>query len=270
MPDILEDLSPEAIVQAMEANFFAYYYTYAKLPGGAIHHEPNCTWFVSGVPERWFNGVGPTHFEEATAQSQVANIMSHFRRQNLPMHWSIGPSTTPANLGAVLTAHGLNWGYDEPGMALDLKVMHEVTRTPAGFTIEPVLDLPALKEWAEVWMEEVPGPVAELCKGVIYRLGLDPAEPWRTYLGRLNGKAVATIRLFYAAGVVSAHHVATVEAARGHGIGTALTVHALREARQQGYRVACLTATPAGLPLYEKIGFRTYATFSGYNWYPKL
>src|SRR4051812_47762242 len=110
MPYILEDLSPDAIVKAMEANFFEYYHTYTTMPQGEIHVEPDCTWFVSGVPERWFNGVGETHFEPETAVSRVENIMDHFRRKNLPMHWSIGPTTTPANLGDILLAHGLKYG----------------------------------------------------------------------------------------------------------------------------------------------------------------
>ena len=153
-------------------------------------------------------------------------------------------------------------------MALDLLNLNEAAQTPTGFTIEPVLDLPTLEEWAGVWMADVPEPVAQRCREVVYTLGIDSSRPWRTYLGRLNGNPVATIRLFYASGVVSVHHVATVHEARRMGIGTALTVHALREARSQGYRVAVLTATPEGFPVYQKIGFRTYTTLSGYNWRP--
>ncbi len=268
MPYILEDLSPGAIVKAMEANFFQYYWPYAELPQGEIHFEPGCTWFVSGVPERWFNGVLDTRFEENNLQGQVENILKHFRQKGLPLQWSIGPSTKPTKLDKALLAQGLNLGYEEPGMALDLLNMNEAARPPARFTIEPVLDLPALKEWVDVWMAHVPDPVAQHCREVIYRLGIDANRPWRTYLGRLDGKSVATIRLFYAAGVVSLHHVATLSQEQGKGIATALAVHALREARNQGYRVAVLTSTPVGLTLYQKIGFRTYTTFSGYSWRP--
>ena len=269
MSFILEDLSPGAIVKAMEANFFQNYWPYGKLPQGEIHFEPGCTWFVSGVPEMWFNGVGDTRFEEDNLADQIGNILKHFRLKDLPMQWLIGPNTKPEALGATLLAQGFNWGYEEPGMALDLLNMNAAIQPPARFTIEPVLDLPTLREWAGVWMDDVPEPVAQHCQEVVYTLGMDSSLPWRYYLGRLDCIPVATIKLFYAAGVVSVHHVATLQEVRGIGIGTALTFHALREARNLGYRVAVLTATPDGLPIYKRIGFRTYASFGGYSWRPE-
>ena len=153
-------------------------------------------------------------------------------------------------------------------MALDLLKMNELTRPPARFSIEPVLDLLTLQEWAGVWMADVPEPVAEHCREVVYALGIDASRAWRYYLGRLDGKPVATIKLFYGAGVVSVHHVATLQEAQRRGIGTALIVYALREARSLGYRIAALTSTPDGFPVYERIGFQTYTTFSGYSWRP--
>lgn len=268
MPFILEDLSPGAIVKAMEANLFQYYWPYSELPQGEIHFEPGCTWFVSGVPERWFNGVADTRFEEINLEGQVENILKHFRQRGLPMSWNTGPGTRPATLGAALEAQGFNREGEEPGMALDLLHMNEATRHPAQLTIEPVLDLPTLEEWISVWMEDVPEPVAQHCREVVYTLGVDPGCPWRYYLARLDGKPVATIKLFYADGVVSVQHVATLRQARRMGIGTALTIQALREARSQGYRVAVLTATQEGLPIYQRIGFRTYASFGSYSWRP--
>lgn len=268
MPDILEDLSPGAIIKAMEANFNQYYWPYGELPQGELHFEPDCTWFVSGVPERWFNGVLDTRFEEKTLDEQIEKILAHFRQRRLPMLWSIGPGARPASLDTALLAHGLKWDYTEPGMALVLAEMNETVQPPKDFTIEPVRDLAALQDWAGVWMAEVPGSVAEHCREIVYMLGVETDRPWRTYLGRLNGRAVATIRLFYAAGIVGVHHVATLPEARRRGISTALTVHALLEARRQGYRVAALTSTPAGEPVYRKIGFKTLTSFSGYSWRP--
>ncbi|MDB5081037.1 MAG: N-acetyltransferase [Chloroflexi bacterium] len=268
MPFVLEDLSPGAIIKAMEANLFQYFWPYGGLPQGEIHFEEGCTWFVSGVAEKWFNGVVDTRFEPDNLNRQVEQILNHFRQRSLPMSWNIGPGTRPAALGKALTAHGLSHENDEPGMALDLLNMNEPEQSPANFTVEPVLDRATLQEWAAVWLEDVPDPVAEHCREVLFALGISPGRPWRYYLGRVKGKPVATIQLFYAAGVVSAQHVATLRKAQGAGFGTALTVQALREAREQGYRVAVLTATPQGIPMYRKIGFRTYASISSYSWQP--
>jgi GNAT superfamily N-acetyltransferase len=147
--------------------------------------------------------------------------------------------------------------------------MAENVPWPGGFTIERVAGQSAFQEWTGVWLADIPESIADHCREVVYTLGIEETRPWRYYLGRLNGKAVACIKLFYAAGVVSAQHVATLREARGQGIATALTVHALQQAREAGYRVAVLTSTPEGLPVYRKIGFRTLATFQTYGWYPR-
>jgi len=96
-------------------------------------------------------------------------------------------------------------------------------------------------------------------------LGLGPDLPWRYYLGTFQGKPIATALLFFAAGVAALHSVVTLPEARYKGIGTAMTLAALREARREGYRVAILTASPYGVRIYRRIGFREYCTISRYN-----
>ncbi len=269
MPFILEDLTPEAVVKAMADNLSQYYRPYAELPGGEIHFETDCTWFVSGVPEKWFNGVIDTRFEEKNLESRVRTILEEFGRRSLPMFWNIFPGATPAALEIALLKQGLLPEAEEPGMALDLRRMNETVRAPDGLTIEPVTDRVALEDWTGVWMADIPESIAGHCRQVVYALGIEAGRPWRYYLARLGGKPVATLQLFYAAGVVSVQHVATLQAARKQGIATALTVHALKEAREAGYRVAALTSTPEGLPVYRRIGFQTLATFSAYGWRPR-
>jgi ribosomal protein S18 acetylase RimI-like enzyme len=67
-------------------------------------------------------------------------------------------------------------------------------------------------------------------------------------------------------GVTGIYNVATLPQARQQGIGTALTVAPLLEARAQGYRVATLQSTPIGLNLYLRLGFREYCSFNAYFW----
>jgi len=44
-----------------------------------------------------------------------------------------------------------------------------------------------------------------------------------------------------------------------------MTLAALGEARRAGYRVAILTASPDGVRIYRRIGFREYCTISRYT-----
>jgi GNAT superfamily N-acetyltransferase len=87
------------------------------------------------------------------------------------------------------------------------------------------------------------------------------------FVGRLDGRTVATNMLFCGGGVASVYAVATVEDARGKGIGGAITLAPLLEARSQGYRHAVLFSTEMGVRPYERIGFRTtQARINRYLW----
>ncbi len=79
---------------------------------------------------------------------------------------------------------------------------------------------------------------------------------------------MTTVKLFCHSGIVSVHHVVTLPAMRRRGIGSAMTVHALREARDRGFRIAGLTSSPDGPNVYRPIGFRALCTFSRYRWSP--
>ncbi len=51
------------------------------------------------------------------------------------------------------------------------------------------------------------------------------------------------------------HNVATIEAARGRGYGTAMTWAAIADAAP-GVEIAVLQASALGRPVYERMGFR--------------
>jgi ribosomal protein S18 acetylase RimI-like enzyme len=83
-------------------------------------------------------------------------------------------------------------------------------------------------------------------------------------LGMLNDRPVATSLLYLGEGVTGIYDVATLPDFRRQGIGEALTVVPLLQARTLGYRIGVLQASPMGLNLYRRLGFREYCTFQAY------
>lgn len=76
------------------------------------------------------------------------------------------------------------------------------------------------------------------------------------HLGLLEGNPVARSMGITVEGLVAVHNVYVPPSQRKQGFGTALTAAAIDAGRGRGATAACLEATPLGLPVYERMGFR--------------
>jgi len=77
------------------------------------------------------------------------------------------------------------------------------------------------------------------------------------YIARINGEVVGTVTLTYHGETCGIWAMGTDTARQRCGIGLRLLSTALAEARNRGARRFFLGATPAGLRLYEGLGFET-------------
>ena len=76
------------------------------------------------------------------------------------------------------------------------------------------------------------------------------------HLGLVDGHAVGTAMTCCIDGVVLIFNVATLPSHRRRGIGEAMTWSAVNHGIDAGCDLAFLQASPDGLPLYERMGFR--------------
>lgn len=83
--------------------------------------------------------------------------------------------------------------------------------------------------------------------------------------GLRDGGAFVCVALTLAVGDdLSIQYVATEAGHRRHGLASRLLLAVLASARDAGMRSASLQASPDGLSVYERLGFRRVATLRGY------
>ena len=86
----------------------------------------------------------------------------------------------------------------------------------------------------------------------------------RTY-GLRDGGGFVCVALTLAVGDdLSIHYVATEAGHRRRGLASRLLMAVMAAARREGMRSATLQASPDGLSVYERLGFRRVATLRGY------
>lgn len=264
----LEDLSEPALVRAIEINSFELFATFRRWPQAEVHDDPDMLWTVTNVPFPLFNSVLRARLEPPNIEAVIEATLRRYKARNVPMLWWTGPTTRPKNLGAYLEAHGLVREEDSPGMAVDLQALNENLNRPPGLEVELVNDGELLQRWSEVLSAAFPMPefVARPMFDFFSTLGFGKASSMRNYCGRLNGEVIATSSLFLGADAAGIYNVATIPNARGKGIGAAMTLEPLCEARALGYRVGILISSQLGVGVYRKLGFKEYCKIGQYSW----
>lgn len=273
MPDILSDFAPAALTAAVEANFAAFFAYLGRAPQAVAHEDAETAWCISGIPIAEYTAVTrfqmPDGAAPAAVRERVRQILAAFAQRRLGMLWWVGPSTRPADLGDYLRDAGLEFVGPGPGMAADLAALNTAP-APVGLRITRVGDEAALRQWVYVagagYSE--PDTILKARFAVHAALGLGDDQPLQRYLALLDGAPVAIAALFLGAGVAGIYEVATVPAARRKGIGGAVTLAALRQARTLGYRVGVLEASPMGFPVYQHLGFQQTCSFDIYSFTP--
>jgi GNAT superfamily N-acetyltransferase len=252
----------------IEENGAEFLMTLGRAAGAEERDDGRVRWAIGNSPIDYHNCVVHAALTQNEADREIEASLQRMREHEVPGSWHVGPSMRPPDLGRRLIAHGLEYGGDDIGMAVDLSALPHEVPVPDDFVIERVRDEAGLAAWVEALGSGFgEGPVEAEWVGEMYRrLGFE--GPWRHYLGRVDEEPVATATSYFGAGVAGIYFVCTVERARRRGIGARITLAALSEARDLGYSVGVLGSSEMGYPVYRGLGFEEYCRIGLYEWRP--
>lgn len=285
---ILKNATDEQLGLAVFENLYDLFRAMAHaLPKAILNETEKLSRHLSFPTNPMFKGVWKSRLTADEADAAIEATIAWFKEQNAPyFFWWTGGATTPKDLEEHLANHGLismteqtqelakgilSTEQGSPCMIAELDRMNEsvLTKTPNGFAIKEIENETELNDFKKVFVEtyQIPEWAGQAWVDATLNIGI-AKTPWQMFVGYLDGKPVATNMLFNGGGVASVYAVATIPSAQGKGIGAAITLKPLLDARDKGgYKYAVLFSTEMGAKVYQRIGFRmTDVRINRYLW----
>ncbi|MFX1346567.1 MAG: GNAT family N-acetyltransferase [Promethearchaeota archaeon] len=233
-----------------------------ELKGTQYDETEEFSRFSTGISFFFFNGVIDIHISSENARKIIKENITFFKKRKVPFLWVIGPSSTPKKMGELLIRNGFILDKLQ-GMAYNLKVLGQEREIVNNVEIIKIENMETLNVWNDIILMGFGFP-KEVRSDFFYKafsdIILNDKASASAFLAYHDRNPVASSLVLYKAGVAGIHLVTTLEEARGKGIGTAITLAPLNEAKKLGYETAILHSTEMNLNIYKQIGFKEYCT----------
>lgn len=258
MVESYNELTREELVKYNHANFIKYREWYTRTPRGNMYRDDNVLRYESEVPGPKWSGILMSSCNEDEADSLIEKHMEYFCSKGLlGFMWYVVPSTNPRTMGDKLEAQEFSKVASSPMMSIDLHSLPKRKEIP-GLEIRPVRSKEEMKIFDKVL--ETQFQLGEATFKKIYEiecsLGFEEDCPRQLYVAYQDGIPVSTNFMLLDDDVAGWYKIATHPDYERRGIGTAMTLAPLYDAKERGYNVGVLQSTEAGHKVYGRLGFK--------------
>ncbi len=254
MSDPRTRVSPDEMAALDVENGIEYLLHLGSSPLAQRAHSDELAWVITGIDDNSYNGVAWFRVANNRADAMIEAIIQRFRRLSMPSLWFVDSVSQPADLEARLQAHGCLRLDDGVGMVADLTMLNEETRSIPDLEIRRVQDGSDLARWCDIYASDD----SQGRESLYGSLGFGVDQPLHHYLALLDGVPVGTSSVFLGKRSAGIYHVEVKPEARRRGIGTALTLAPLLEARRRGYRLGNVGPSLESQHMYQRLGFVLY------------
>ncbi len=219
-------------------------------------HFPGLDVFATKVDSSSLNVVLDTKQNKLDTES-IKIIADFFKKHQSPWGWFI----TAVSNTKDINQYGFEFIYETPGMYFDLA---NDLPSVVGVEIREAHD--DLHEWIKPLQEGFPSSDnCEAYRKLNAELLRKGEKKLRHFTAYQENEAACSATLFLSDNAVMLHNLATRDKYRKFGLGSALTLYMMNEAKKAGYRHCFLDSSDEGFNLYKKLGFNVYCVTSVYE-----
>ena len=268
MDEILTDLSETALVRAIRQSLCDIGWSLRPWWKQAVfeEHEKLNRWWSPMPFGLYFNAVVSKREPEGEETDLIRETVEFFRsRSRVDFDWRLTPGLENGDWGRQLEASGFRFHQGTPGMAVDLKRLPEAIPVPDNTKITRVESAGEMRVWAKTFTlgyelpEDWEAPLLDTMLASLH-------GSMQSFLAWIGDQPVAASTVFYSAGVAGIYNVATLKAWRGKGLGAAVTLQPLLDARAKGVRAGILQSSELGYQVYQRLGFKELCRMNYYTW----
>ena len=265
-PHILRNPSQNEIINVIDQNmsdfcnsclnFLEKNEFFKKNPNAEFSVKNDVSKMFTGIKVPFGNFFWGANFNEQDVKEKVDTLVSQAKINNIPFIWMVGALSKPHNLGDYLVNVGLV-KVEDAGMHLNLRELDETKYQEAvdqsKIKIERVSNPTEEEQWIDICatafgMEKMKDEIGHIWH--VYFKFCD------AYLATLEGKPVGVSLVFYGSGVAGIYCVGVLPEYRKRGIGAAISMAPLLQAKKKGYEISVLTTSQLGFSVYSHIGFK--------------
>lgn len=251
MTSIVVELKNEVITQIGVESIIDFYRTIAidRL------HFPGLNVFATGVDSSSLNVVLDSKESTELNAQTIDAITKFFANHHVPWGWFI----TTISKTSDIEKYGFNLLYETPGMYFDLS--NKLPNIAVDVEISEARG--DLKEWIKPLQDGFPSSDnGEAYRKLNAELLQKGEQKLRHFTAYSKKQAASSATLFLSDDSVMLHNLATKNKFRQRGMGSALIVYLMNEAKKAGYKHCFLDASAEGFNLYSKLGFKVYCVTS--------
>ena len=213
-----------------------------------------------GLPADTFNIITLLNSNVTEGIEKLYKEVEYYNQKKFPMSVWFWDDKQEQTIKSELIKLGLKEAEKNIAMVAELKTIHPRINMPVGFTIQKASSSGQIKKFGEtlanLFGTSEEGKNVQAYYNQTSSLNLWNSDNMKLYLGLYKGEVVSVGSLVCTKDSVGIYDIATKEEMRGKGFGSTMFNFLLQEAKQLKNMYCVLEASPDGINIYEKSGFK--------------